>query len=192
MSIQDHQGCCVVTLLGGSLHFFCWNGTLLGRGRYGWHLWRRDAKNYQRMGAQDSEQLWDKKGQVLSLEVPCKGSPCASLLAKCPNQCWQPAPSLWDNKCHKDCMPDADLHGVSHACSVWQPLQSSPHQWEASYCSCLTQFFTSSFMPCVHSSCFNYGRRTNWACQLFFPPTSLSSSLLLQVFSPLLEAAIAC
>lgn len=53
------------------------------------------------MGAQDSEQLWDKKGQVLSLEVPCKGSPCAPLLAKCPNQCWQPAPSLWDNKCHK-------------------------------------------------------------------------------------------
>lgn len=71
-------------------------------------------------------------------------------------------------------------------------LFRAPHTNGKLLISCLMQFFTSSFMPCVHSSCFNYGRRTNWACQLFFPPTSLSSSLLLQVFSPLLKAAIAC
>lgn len=73
------------------------------------------------MGIKDYEQLWDKKDQILSLEVPCKGrvgSPRALLPVKDPNQCWQPAPSLWDKTYLKDFVPDAELHGVSHAWTV--------------------------------------------------------------------------
>lgn len=85
------------------------------RGGYRGGLKRREAQRQKGMGAQDSEQLGDRKGQVLSLEAPCKGSPGVLLSAKCPNRCWQPAPSLWDSKCLRDNVPEAEFRGVSHA-----------------------------------------------------------------------------
>lgn len=102
------------------------------------------------MGAQEVSSSEIRRVRSCLWKLLVKGSPCAVLPAKCPNQCWQPAPSLWDNKCLKDYVPDAELHGVSHSWSVWQPLQTSPHQWEAAYCSCLMQLFTLSFMSCVY------------------------------------------